>query len=454
MFKAEKILWGEGLFLRPQHFQLQETYQEQRLNHTIRSTVPYPYGIKNLRFDETQLGTHILALEQIDMIWQDGEIYQAPAKDLLPNPILLDELNLRGEMLIYLALPILQPHKKNISDEQDKQPARYHSYLNETHDLFTDATPAEITFLRRRTEFKLFDIQVDPNQDLDGFLYLVIGKIKRLSSGNFEIDAKFIPPILHIQSNEALLSNLKRTLNVVRAKIKTIQSNNRENEQKLIEFRSGDIVSFWLVNALNTAHATLNHLLQNPQIHPEKLFFELLRLTGSLLTFSTAYEVEHLPQYQHHNLQDSFTQLDKILRELLDTIISSRYISIALKEIRPSYWVGSLETDKITKESRLYIAVSSSIMQTHELIQIVPLRFKVGNTVDVEQRVVAALPAIPIHHLVQIPTAIPVRSGVNYFEIEPHHEIYQRMLDSETICIYVPAGFQDISIELIAVMNG
>ena len=50
-----------------------------------------------------------------------------------------------------------------------KQPARYHSYLNETHDLFTDASPAEITFLRRRTEFKLFDVQADPNQDLDGF---------------------------------------------------------------------------------------------------------------------------------------------------------------------------------------------------------------------------------------------------------------------------------------------
>jgi type VI secretion system protein ImpJ len=54
----------------------------------------------------------------------------------------------------------------------------------------------------------------------------------------------------------------------------------------------------------------------------------------------------------------------------------------------------------------------------------------------------------------QVPTAIPVRSGVSYFEIEPHHELYQRMLDSESICIYVPAGFQDISIELIAVMNG
>ncbi len=188
-------------------------------------------------------------------------------------------------------------------------------------------------------------------------------------------------------------------------------------------------------------------------VHPERLFAELLRLAGSLLTFSTAYDVDHLPHYQHQQLQDSFQKLDIILRDLLDTIISSRYFNIALKETRPSYWVGSLESDKITRDTRLYIAVSSSMMQTHELIQIVPLRFKVGSTIDVEQRVIAALPAVPIHHLMQVPTAIPVRSGVSYFEIEPHHELYQRMLESETICVYVPAGFQDISIELIAVMN-
>ncbi|EQB8106837.1 type VI secretion system baseplate subunit TssK [Acinetobacter baumannii] len=453
MFKAEKVLWGEGLFLRPQHFQIQDTYHEQRLNHTVRAVVPFSYGVQKLSFDEAQLSTHILALESVEMIWQDGEIYQAPAYDLLPEPILLDELNLRGEMVIYLALPLLQANKQNLIDQNQSQKGRYQSHLVETHDLFTNATEADISLLRRRAVFKLLDAHSNPDHNLDGFLYLPIGKIKRQSSGAFEIDRKFIPPILHVDASETLVSNLKRTLNVIKAKIKTIQTNNRENEQKLIEFRSGDIVSFWLVNALNTAHAGLSHFLQYPQIHPERLFFELLRLAGSLLTFSTAYEVDQLPAYKHHNLQESFTQLDTILRDLLDTIISSRYISIALKEIRPSYWVGSLETDKITRDTRLYIAVSSSVMQTHELIQIVPLRFKIGSTLDVEQRVVAALPAIPLHHLIQVPTAIPVHSGVSYFEIELHHELYQRMLDSETICIYVPAGFQDISIELIAVMN-
>ena len=457
MFKAEKVLWGEGLFLRPQHFQLQDRYHEQRLNHLIRSTIPFSYGVIDLSFDESQLKLNILALEKINMIWQDGEIYAAPHQDLPPEAIQLDELKMQGEMLVYLALPIVQANKTNVSYDDSKensQPARYHSYLSDTHDLFTDATSAEISMLKRQAQFKLVDVSSDPNHSLDGTLYLPVAKIKRQNSGQYEFDQHFIPPLLHIEASQTLHNNLKRTLNVIRAKIKTIQSNNRENEQKLIEFRSGDIVSFWLVNALNTAHATLNHIFQNAQIHPERLYGELLRLTGSLLTFSTAYDVEQLPSYQHHNLQNSFSQIDAILRDLLDTIISNRYISIALKETRPSYWLGSLETDKINRDSRLYLAVSSTMMQTHDLIQIVPLRFKIGNTVDVEQRVVAALPAIPLQHLIQVPTAIPVRSGVSYFEIEPNHELYQRMLDSEAICIYVPAGFQDISLELIAVMNG
>lgn len=454
MFKAEKILWGEGLFLRPQHFQLQDSYHEQLLNYTIRSTVAHAYGIQSISFDQIQMSQQVLALEKIEMIWQDGEIYRAPSHDLLPQPILLDHLKMHAEMQVYLALPVIQPNKPNVSFESSPQNGRYHSYLHETHDLFTDASPAEITLLRRRAEFKLFEFDSVPDTQMDGYIYLAIAKVKRKNSGQFELDNSYIPPILHIEASETLINSLKRILNVIKAKIKMIQSNNRENEQKLIEFRSGDIVSFWLVNALNTAHASLNHLLLNTQTHPERLYCELLRLTGSLLTFSTAYEIDQLPTYQHLHLQHSFQQLDLILRDLLDTIISNRYISIALKETRPSYWMGSLESDKINRDSRLYLAISSSSMQTHELIQIVPLRFKVGNNIDVEQRVISALPAIPLHHLIQVPTAIPIRSGVSYFELEPHHELYQRMLDAESICLYVPAGFQDLTIELIAVING
>jgi type VI secretion system protein ImpJ len=51
MFKAEKVLWGEGLFLRPQHFQLQDAYHEQRLNQMIQATFPFAYGIQGTQPD-------------------------------------------------------------------------------------------------------------------------------------------------------------------------------------------------------------------------------------------------------------------------------------------------------------------------------------------------------------------------------------------------------------------
>ncbi|AOA58809.1 type VI secretion system baseplate subunit TssK [Acinetobacter larvae] len=453
MFKADKVLWGDGLFLRPQHFQLQDYYQQQQLNQNINAIQIYAFGIQNLLFDHVQLQLNILALHQICMLWQDGDIYNAPDQDLLPEPLALDTLEMQTEMLVYLALPVVQANKQNLSQQNNSQSGRYHHYLANTQDLFTNAPAADITLLHKQAQFKLSATQLTDQHHDDGFLYLAIAKLKRQNTGHFELAQDFIPALLHLHASERLLQNLKRILNVIKTKIKTIQANNRENEQKLIEFRSGDIVSFWLVNALNTAYASLAHLYQHPDVHPERLYNELLKLTGSLLTFSTAYDVEHLPPYQHLDLYSSFNALDKILRDLLDTIISNRYISIALKEIRPSYWLGSLESDKINRDSRLYLAVSSRAMPSHELIQLVPLRFKVGSSIDVEQRVVSALAAVPLQHLLQVPTAIPVRSGVHYFEIEPHHVLYQNMLQSEAICIYVPNGFQDISLELIAVVN-
>src|SRR5690606_41308102 len=50
-----KVLWGEGLFLRPQHFQRQDTYHEARLHHVAQSLHPYPWGIRQIRLDPRAL---------------------------------------------------------------------------------------------------------------------------------------------------------------------------------------------------------------------------------------------------------------------------------------------------------------------------------------------------------------------------------------------------------------
>jgi type VI secretion system protein ImpJ len=55
-----KILWGEGLLLRPQHFQRQDQYHEQRLHKSIHALQPHAWGVERLDIDRDALASNVL----------------------------------------------------------------------------------------------------------------------------------------------------------------------------------------------------------------------------------------------------------------------------------------------------------------------------------------------------------------------------------------------------------
>ena len=57
MIPSSKVLWGEGLFLRPQHFQRQDAYHEWRLAEVARTLHPYAWGVRRLRVDADALAS-------------------------------------------------------------------------------------------------------------------------------------------------------------------------------------------------------------------------------------------------------------------------------------------------------------------------------------------------------------------------------------------------------------
>ena len=69
MIQSPKVLWGEGLFLRPQHFQQQDAYHEWRLTQASRALHPHAWGVRHLKLDADALQTGVLrgnADEQAD----------------------------------------------------------------------------------------------------------------------------------------------------------------------------------------------------------------------------------------------------------------------------------------------------------------------------------------------------------------------------------------------------
>jgi type VI secretion system protein ImpJ len=182
------------------------------------------------------------------------------------------------------------------------------------------------------------------------------------------------------------------------------------------------------------------------------LYEQLLGLAGALMTFAKTHSLADLPPYKHDEPGPAFARLHAIIRELLDTVISSKYFSIALTETKPSFHYGVLDSGKIDEGTVFYLAVSAD-MPALELVDIVPMRFKVGAPDDVEKFVLSAMPGLRILHAPQVPAAVPVRPDVHYFCIEARGALYERMLGAQSISIYVPSGIRELVLELVAVTS-
>ncbi|KRB66311.1 type VI secretion system baseplate subunit TssK [Noviherbaspirillum sp. Root189] len=449
MSRTTKILWGEGLFLRPQHFQRQDLYHEARLTRLGRTAHPYLWGIREIRFDLDALGAAMLRLTVINGMLPDGEFIHAPEDDPLPPPVDLSVVEDIGDgMTFYLALPYLRDHGTNFTPQQEAggQILRYSQHDEPAPDLYTHAIETGLTVLKKSLRL------LSERDNREQYVTLPIARVRMNSSGGYELDASFLPPAATIRSSASLYQMLRNLLDILQAKAQALYGYHREPSQNVVEFRSGDIASFWLLHTVNSASATLQHFLQHAELHPERLFQEMLRIAGQLLTFSKAHSLAGLPMYHHADPAPGFHRLEEIIRELLETVISSRYFVVPLSEVKPAFFLGRVDSDKVTSTASYFLSVSAD-MPPAELVEAVPQRVKIGAPDDVDKMVSSAMPGVRLMSAPQVPAPIPVRPGCYYFSIEPRGPLYDRMIASSAIMLYVPAVFNNLKLELFAVIQ-
>lgn len=449
MKPTPKVLWGEGLFLKPQHFQRQDLYHEGRLAEMSRAAHPYLWGIRSLKVDKDALATGILRISELQVVFPDGELYSAPDGDDLPETVNLASLGMTADALTYhIALAHMRDYGSNFHAEggENGLALRYYQSNEAAPDLFTNAVESEISVLKKRVRL------MADNEPKERLASLPLLRIRRTATGGYELDPLFMPPAMSIEALPILYTILRRMLDILQAKCNALYGHHREASKTIIEFRSGDVASFWFLHTASAAFAQLSHYFHHPRLHPERLFHQMLGLAGQLLTFSKTYMLTDLPIYDHAEPAASFLKLDRIIRDLLETVISTRYVAINLTETKPSFHIGRIESDKLAQGAAFYLAISAD-MPAVELVEAVPLRVKIGAPDDVEKLVLSAMPGIRLAAAPQVPAAIPVRTGSYYFTVEPHGPLYERMLQAKSIMIYVPSGFKDLKLELVAVIE-
>jgi len=444
-----KILWTEGVTLRPQHFQQQDHYHETRLHRMAAALHPYAWGLTaEATWDEEALANSTLRAESLSLMFQDGDTYDAPRSDSLPEPVDLAELpSNEHHFTFYAALPAYQPHGGNLADmcDQKKGPARFRQLELETPDLYTEALDSSIVYLAKQVRLLS---HLAPRA---GYVSIPVLRLRRRGSG-FEIDPTYITPSTSVGAVPALARLMGALMQKLQAKIDALYSAQREPSKDVV-VQGGDMSSFWLLQTISAGCASLHHHTQCRGFHPERLFQDLLGLAGGLMAFSRKVRVRDLPGYDHEQPGPAFARLDAILRDLVDTVISSKYLAIGLAQdpARLSYFEGKLP-DAIDQQTMLCLGVRADLPAL-ELVALIPARFKVGAPDDISRLVASALPGVDLVHMPQVPVAVPIRPNTYYFVLQGKGPLYANMLQAQAASVYVPSGIHDLSLEMFAITS-
>lgn len=396
--------------------------------------------------DTDALAANVLRVRELQLILPDGEMYSAPHADPLPPPVSLQAVPAaQTDLVFHAAMAALRTQGSNFSAEgrETDESVRYVQTTAPATDWMTSAAATPLSTLQRSLRL------LPDSADREHLVHMPLLRLRRAAAGGFELDGSFVPPSTGISSWPTLPFMLRRLLDVLQAKVEALYGLHREPSRHVIEFRSGDVASFWLLHTASSAFARLVHLHHHPALHPERLFQEMLNLVGALLTFSKSYTLADLPVYDHLNPGPAFVRLDNIARDLLETVISTRCFAIALSQDKPSFFNGRLDSERIGERTSFVLCVRSSLSLL-ELVDVVPMRFKVGAPDDVDKLVLSATQGVRLVHAAQVPAAIPVRPGAAYFNVEARGPLYERMLQARTATFYVPAGIPEIEVELFA----
>src|SRR5579862_1795973 len=374
MKRLQPVIWAKGTFLTPQHMQHQDRFLEDTLQFQVESLNFRPWGFQRLEIDHAALASGTMALTRASGIFPDGLLFDAPDSDPAPPPkSLADTFQVDQDAVdVYLGVPHHRDRGLNVSGVQLSAETRFRAEVMLLRDENTGLAEKPIQVARKNLRLMV------KSEVREGTAALRVGRVQRSQAGTYQLDRTFIPPLVDFQASEHLVSIVRRLVEILAAKSSELAGNRRQKNQALANFTASDIASFWLLYTINSNFPLLNHFFQAGKGHPERVFHTMLCLAGALTTFSADIHPRDLPKYDHDNLSFCFSDLDNKIRLLLETVVPSNFVSLALKEVQPSIYATALADDRYLANTRLYLAINAEMKQA-DMIQKAPRLLKVAS---------------------------------------------------------------------------
>ncbi|MCE9991690.1 type VI secretion system baseplate subunit TssK [Enterobacter sp.] len=439
-----RVLWQEGMFALPQHFQQQQRHNDAMLCERLEALGDYAWGFTALSLNIELLAQGKVMIDRAAGCMPDGTLFRIPDQDLLPLPFQPRELTTPESRDIYLALPVAT---HNISEVQGVRSAgqsseRYSVTRTDVRDVHSDEGDVQSLTLGQLA-LKI----VSGADDLSAMVVLPLCRIRSYQPGGaLVLDEEFIPTCQTLRVSPLLNRFVGDVQGMIATRATDLAKRIGSPEQSGI----ADVAEFMMLQLLNRSQMHFSHRARLHTLHPESFYLDLVRLLGELMTFT---ENSRLPcevePYDHRNLTRSFKTVIPELRRALNIVLQPRAQNLPLIFTEGVY-LATVNDPGLLQSGAFVLAVRARMPHSQLILQFTQ-QSKIAATDKIRNMVSVQVPGIPLRTLPAAPRQLPYHDGYVYFELEKGTAAWQDVVKAGALAMHISGTFPELDMQLWAI---
>ena len=436
----KKVIWSEGMFLSPQHFQQQDRYLEGFVKGYSEFMNPNRYGLADLEFDKRLNKIGKVGIKNAKGLFPDGTPFD------IQNGLALEIPPGTHDKLVYLALPIYRSGVVDVGDEQDKH-RRYHRLDHNIFDTSRDQSEAvQLELAGLNIELKL------EGHDLQDYTLIPIAHVsEHKSDGEVVLNKAFIPVCLYFSVSDYLQDNINDIYAQMQYRARSISQ--RLQVESASKSHQALIRDYLWLQALGRWLPSVKSWLDIGTVAPQTVYYACLNMVGEMqgLEGEMPQEYERWePNRLYAIFSDMFSDIRILLREVqLDNLTTLAWDSSLFEKRR---LLRTLVQDRSLFNAGRFVLVVSSSLGAVKLSEQFPLVSKLAGNSTIADLVRNALSGVPLRALPVPPSELKARSDAAYFEIDTQSTLWRELIQKdEPIALHVDTSMGDVGIEFFVI---
>jgi len=444
MSTRNRVIWSEGLFIKPQHFQQQQRHSEHQIQQQVGAVSEYLYGLMTLEINNEHLNFGRISLVKSSGKTPDGTLFDFPLVDDLPTPLDVVDASFANQ-LVYLAVALKEDSIKEITWQDELGHLRYKSSAQSARDVHSregDDVQLDVAKVNMRLMFE--------HEDRSAYSTLPIAKIlEKRPDGSVVLDPNYIPCSMCVAVTPYLHRSVGEMGGLMRERAKNISQRLGAPGQSGV----AEVTEFMLLQLLNRVHQVFNHLSRLSILHPERLYQILLEVASELITYTEDNRLPpQFPAYNHDYPQVCFNALIHSLQQSLSTVLEPRAIAIPLEK-RKFGLMGAAIGDRTLLDSADFIIAVRADLPLDTLRKQFVQQTKVASVEKIRDLISLQVPGVPLISLPVAPRQLPYHASFTYFQLDRTSANWAMLLESNGFAFHVAGDIPGLELQFWAIRN-